>query len=363
MAQPNNIDYAALPNLDQPHLIAIFQSLNGRLVALENAVHNAQGDIANQDIIIASHTTIIQNLQGQLAALQQIHINLPANFAQQVAAIPQQPRESKLPTPESYAGERTGNKARTFIQACELYQAMRPSEFPTNRMKIQWTILLLKDLAGSWAAPIVTDLASTANPPPARANDWATFRQEFETAFFDPDEKRNAAYAPRSLKQTKSAGDYAAEFRRLTTLAGFTEEVQLMESYRQGLKDAVKDALSNQLTEPRTLEELLQMTIKLDNHIHQNNVEKRQHTSSSSSSRPAPRPAPAPVYVSRPTFVPSSAVPVVPVTSAPVDPNAMDLSAGTKRLSEAERMDQMRRGLCLYCDQAGHKRSDHVRNG
>lgn len=302
--------------------------------------------------------------QGQTIATQQQAItafNAAANPTVNVAAPVVNVAAAtgggfKVNKPEPFKGER-GAAAKTFIQTVELYFSLRPTDFPDDRHKIKWTLLLLQDKAGRWAQPINHEILNPvpgANPS-ARTTVWNDFREAFKLAFFDPDEKRSASNKINTLHQTRSVAEYAAEFRELVSILGWTEDGQLQTVFYRGLKDHVKDDLVNR-EEPDDLDELVEVCVKIDNRHWQRAQEKKQD-------HPTPKPKPTNPFTPKPTnpFAPKPVVnvPFVPAINTTRDPNAMDLSAARGKLTPQERQRRMTNNLCLYCGQAGHRKDAH----
>lgn len=316
----------------------------------------------DQDQIAAQLTQMWQQLQqanvtiqglGQLNAqlqhqLQSIQLPAPiVNVPQPIIQMPQitQPAAGgfKPAKPEVFKGER-GSTARSFIQACELYFTLRPNDFTTEAIQIQFTLMLLQDKAARWAQPIMQEVLS----PPAtgathRTTVWATFKAEFVTAFYDPDEARSAAHRMRELKQKRSAAEYTSEFRELVAILGWTEEAQLRHQYYQGLKDHVKDDLATR-DDPATLDALIRLAIQIDNRHYTRSLEKKENAGHTTH-RPTPRPQPR-------------VEPTPPPPPASQQYIPMDLSAtNSRRITPQERKRRFDNNLCLYCGQSGHRKS------
>jgi Retrotransposon gag protein len=319
-------------------------------------LHNLQQVVVQQQATINQQTHELANTQLALQAAQHVpipQIHIPANAFQTGGGL-------KVQKPEVYKGER-GAAARTFLQSIRIYSELRPNDFPDDATKIRWVLSFLHDKAAEWAQPLVRDLS--IDPTAPRVTDWNTFETEFKTTFFDPDEQRTASFRLQHLRQTRSASEYASEFRGLVALLGWTEQGPLMHAFYDGLKEGVKDALRDK-DDPSTLDEMITLAIRIDNRRFQRDQERKaaQSPSSTSSARPAVRhattlAAATATHKAAPTPT-NFAVPRTPH----VDAEAMDLSAGRGRLSPEERQRRVNLNLCLYCGQAGHRKSDHFRN-
>ena len=80
----------------------------------------------------------------------------------------------------------------------------------------------------------------------------------------------------RALRQTSSVANYAAEFQRI---AGFLtphwSDRPLMTTYKQSLKDVIKDHLIHEKPTPETLLELIATTIRIDNREYEKILDRR----------------------------------------------------------------------------------------
>ena len=76
------------------------------------------------------------------------------------------------------------------------------------------------------------------------------------------------------MKQGKtSCLAYATKFRRLAYETGFNNGA-LVNFFRKGLNDDLKDRLANALEEPDELEEFIALCVKIDQRLYDRRVEK-----------------------------------------------------------------------------------------
>jgi hypothetical protein len=99
------------------------------------------------------------------------------------------------------------------------------------------------------------------------------FVEHFYNAFDDPDAKQAAERRIQELSQetvtSKSRAEYTTEFCNLAADLEWGDSA-LMASFRRGLHWKVKEIISQKETQPRTLEELIQVAIQIDNICHEN---------------------------------------------------------------------------------------------
>ncbi|KAG8716519.1 hypothetical protein FRC08_009336 [Ceratobasidium sp. 394] len=136
----------------------------------------------------------------------------------------------------------------------------------TDQKKINTTLVNMKEgEATKWAKPLLAKwLAGTAHPTLAS---WDTFKHAFLLTFGNPIKKERAIQDIGKLKQTRSAKEYATEFRILMDKLNWDEKA-LIDKFRMGLKDNVqKDILHATFfhdTEHLTLNQWIKFAIKMD---------------------------------------------------------------------------------------------------
>ncbi|OAV90224.1 hypothetical protein PTTG_28404 [Puccinia triticina 1-1 BBBD Race 1] len=219
--------------------------------------------------------------------------------APQVGAPAVQPaaRGPKVAVPDKFDGVR-GTKAEVFAGQVNLYMAANPTAFPDDRARIIFALSYLTGQASARAQPWMLRTCVPVPDPPVVYHNFAT---AFGAMYYDTEMKTKAERAPRLLKQTRS------------------EEATLVSHYTQGLKRDIRLALVLAQTTFATLHEVSNLALKIDNEI-------------GGAEGPAE----------------------VPPTTAPADPNAMDLSAMRGSLSSVERTTLMRKGQCFRCEKKGH---------
>ena len=308
---------------------------------------------------------------------QQDLMNMIALLTQQVAALttaaqtqaqpvqvqvqPQAPAQVtpriKVNTPEVYDGTR-GIKADTFINACELYMHIKNTDFSSDQERIGWAISFLTDKAARWSIPyqlvlLNPDMTSGTAVYDPRVATWAAFKQELQTAFMDPDQERVAERGMEKLRQTGSCSEYIASFRNFMVYMKWNDSAYKVQ-FRRGLKEDVKDELAK-VDPPTGLADYMALAQKIDDRLWERRQEKR---SDSTTSKPAPKIS---------TFVPRTPPTPTTTTTTTITPTInpqyipMDLSSGRGRLTPEEREKRFKNNLCLYCGQAGHRKSDHFK--
>ena len=163
---------------------------------------------------------------------------------------------------------------------------------------------------------------------------YSQFVFEFKTFFEDPNAQRHAADALGRLKQGKgSCLSYATKFRRLAYETGLNNSA-LINFFRKGLNEDVKDRLANALEEPDDLEELISLCVKIDQRLYDRRIEKAGTVKFNTTAprfplRPASGPTPMDLHTAQPQKF--------------------------KKLTPEENKFRMDNNLCLYCGKKDHK--------
>ncbi|WAQ84776.1 hypothetical protein PtA15_5A349 [Puccinia triticina] len=215
----------------------------------------------------------------------------------------------KIGLPDKYDGTR-GAKAEVYVTQIGLYVLSNPRMFPDDRSKVIFSISYLTGQASEWAQPYTAKLF--AGQPVT----YLEFSTAFQMMYYDTECKSRAEKAIRQLKQTKSVAHYTFQFNQHAANTGW-EVSTLMSQYHQGLKKDIRLALVLARVHFTALTDLCNLALKIDNEI-------------------------------------NGANPCAPDATSTGDPNTMDLSAMRGTLSNTEKADMMKAGLCFYCGEKGH---------
>jgi len=176
-----------------------------------------------------------------------------------------------------------------------------------------------------------------------------------ENAFGDPDRVRTAERNLQSLRQkNRNFSDYVADFEQYAAVVSWNDAVKRT-SLNKGLSAELKDALVT-LDTPDELDQYIILLKRVDNKIRARAAERKASSSTWRSPTTTTTITPKP-----------AAPPTTSTTTTGTQAGPMDLSAGRRRLSHAQRQDRMRRGQCFYCGGANHmarqcpNRQSHIR--
>lgn len=239
-----------------------------------------------------------------------------------------QPREPFIPTPNRYSGE-TG-VCKQFLHQCMLVFDQQPLTYSSDRAKVAFIMSLLSGKASAWAVALV-------NRDSPVCNTLTSFTSEMQRVFDHPLQGKEASSRLLSLHQgSGSVSAYSIDFRILATECGWDDKA-LQGIFYRGLSEAVKDELAAR-DETTNLEDLISLSIRLDNRLRER---RRERTARSSYSSPSPQPR-TPHLAELPAAQESSNT-----TEEP-------MQLGRIRLPVEERQRRLRERLCIYCGQAGH---------
>ena len=232
----------------------------------------------------------------------------------------------KIGLPEKFSG--SISRFRDFVLSVENVFALQPFRYPTDEVKTRFVGTLLSHEALAWFRDVV-------ERKPALLLNYQSFMEDFRAFFDDPNAKQHAAAAIGRLKQGKgSVLVYATKFRRLAHETGFNNDA-LVDIFRRGLSEEIKDRLSQTLDEPGDLEGFIALCIRIDQRIFDRKLEKSS------------------------SLTPRQFVPRVHYQQQRADPVPMDLDSaqmhGAKKLTAEERKRRMDGNLCLYCGERNHR--------
>ena len=301
------------------------QSLKEKFVALEQENHRLLGDL--QQISLEKQqqhgelTLRLQQLEETIVTLQQQGSNSQGIH-----------KEPKIGLPTKFDGSRS--QFRGFLNQVRLVIQMHPSRYPTDASRVGLVGTLLSGTALAWFAPLLEK-----NSP--LLNNFEEFISEFKACFGDTDSIRTAINKIRRLRQgERPASAYAADFRLLAADIPWDDQA-LMEQFRFGLRNDVKDLLLTFPKEPKSVTEAISHEVRCDNLLFERRSElqfqmRSEPTYASIVAKPFPRES----FNTSPTNTPT--------------PMEIDTTRRRGPLSEEEKQRRRANRLCLYCGGPGH---------
>ena len=290
----------------------------------------------------------VGQLNELFARLQQLENQRVVPLSAPVSASATEPR---IADPTPFSGKR--HELHNFLSKCRLKFAGQPSRFKSESSKIYYLGSYLTDQAYSWFQPLLSQAQDPNQPDPPEFLSFDALAASLTAAYGDPNLRRASERAIRALKQSKmyppSVSQYAMEFKAARQHVTW-DDSSLMDHFYEGLTPTVKDFLCP-LDEPKSLNDLIALAIKIDSRDYDRKLEKKQETAppkKPSSSVTPQAPSSRPSYPS--ASFPRASFPVVTADGTiPMDNSA-------NRITPEEREHRRVNNLCFYCGSADHKR-------
>ena len=304
------------------------QCIKEKFAALEQENHRLLGDL--QQIALEK-----QQQHGELTLrVQQLEATI-VSLQQQGSSTQGVHKEPKIGLPVKFDGTRS--QFRGFLNQVRLVIQMHPSRYPTDASRVGLVGTLLSGSALAWFAPLLEKESPLLNS-------FEEFISEFKACFGDTDSIRTAINKIRRLRQgDRPASAYAADFRLLAADIPWDDQA-LMEQFRYGLRNDVKDLLLTFPEEPKSLTEAISRAMRCYNCLFERCSERQFQM---------PRARSEPTYAS----VVAKPFPRESYNAPPVStPTPMEIDTTRRRgpLSEEEKQRRRANRLCLYCGGPGH---------
>jgi hypothetical protein len=308
--------------------------LTTKFVALEQENQKLLGDLQHVSVEKAQQH---EELTKRVQQLELVVLSLRQQGSMSQSFI----KEPKISLPAKFDGTRS--QFRGFLNQVRLIINMHPNRYPTDASRVGLVGTLLTGTALAWFAPLLEKKS------PVLEN-FDTFITEFQASFSDTDSVRTAINKIRRLRQgDRPASAYAADFRLLACDIPW-DEAALMDLFRYGLRNDVKDLLLTFHEEPKSLTEAISRAVRCDNRLFERRSERQQIERQQMT-----RLRPEQTYASIVTSPPSAQI-QAPNPVAFDGPSPMEIDAARRRgpLSDAEKQRRRTNRLCLYCGGPGH---------
>ena len=225
-----------------------------------------------------------------------------------------QPREPRVGI-QRYEGDPEG----CSLTNCSILFALQPCTFATEEARVAYAITHLTGRAHLWGT------AERERRTPA-CSSFQVFASEIQRVFGVPSRGPDHHDSLFGLRQGgRTVADYSIDFRTRVHRSGWNMVAQC-DAFLEGLDEYVKDGLVP-YDLPRSLNELIELSTRVDGRIRARRRERRQGPPEWRS--PVSRPAP-PTQEAKP------------------------IQVGRISLTPEERSRRRQGNLCLYCGQAGH---------
>uniref|UniRef100_A0A3Q3ALY7 Gypsy retrotransposon integrase-like protein 1 n=1 Tax=Kryptolebias marmoratus TaxID=37003 RepID=A0A3Q3ALY7_KRYMA len=206
-------------------------------------------------------TTLMQDIHQRVSTFIPNTADSSSVSASTASSLPVQTsghfREVLSPTPEHFSSEI--GKCAGFLLQCSLVFARSPQSFVEDSAKISYIIGLLRDKALKWAEAKYSFRA-------IQLTSFVQFIEDFEQTFGVRHNETEITQKLWRLKQgQRSVAQFAIDFRTLDATSGWNEPA-LKGGFVHALQDSIKDLLAG-WEEPHSLEDLITLTIRLDNRL------------------------------------------------------------------------------------------------
>ncbi len=260
------------------------------------AVSQLTTEVSAQASMLAAHhqlqrlTSLTEELSKTLQALCVIAsppTPTPPPAAQSQSASQPMTRP-RLTFPEKYDG--TPNKCKGFLLQCTIFMDQQPLLYPTDNSRVSFVCSLLTGRALDWATA-VWEGGNMAFPS------FRNFMQQFREVFEHSVDGKEVGEQLLALRQGSSTvADYALTFRTLPAQTGWDND-PLKLLFRKGLTTELQSELACR-DEGRTLEQFIELTIRIDNLMRSRRPLRRSATLPSAvTGRTTPEPEPMQVGV------------------------------------------------------------------
>ncbi|KAF8760793.1 Retrotransposon gag protein [Rhizoctonia solani] len=243
-------------------------------------------------------------------------------------AQPPAPSTVKVDHPDAFKGK-IGSEAKQWLTRMLAWVCLNQRQFPSDLEVLSFLLMNMEEAAGAWAHPHLDQLGSHR----ALIQTVDKFKTEFLAAFGDPDATRAAERKITSLTQTGTCAKYITKFRTLQMELNWNDAA-LCGQFARGLHWEVQRQIATRERQPRTLRELQDASLIIDNALHEERASHPQQGNKSGKSSTTPN---------RGASTGQQATKTGPLSS---DPNYV---------SEEERNRRRAEGLCVKCGKPGHK--------
>ena len=207
---------------------------------MEQAMADMRAHQAESDIQFEQILTAISRLSQLTQPLEST--NIPK-------VHPESPPLRACPaTPPDFDGDRSRGMA--FLNSCQTYIRLCPSEFPDEQTKLAWAMSYMKSgHAQRWTACIFRWEQQTENADQSKFLDWEDFATTFKTEFTST---HSDALAINHLESTayyqnqkaRLLDEYMDEFQDLIADSGYSDPKTIVVKFWRGLSAQIQNSIA-----------------------------------------------------------------------------------------------------------------------
>jgi hypothetical protein len=262
--------------------------------------------------------------------------------------------------PDTYHGDR--HKLEAWLLQVDRYFHLEGDKIE-DEDKVVWASTFFRGDAEKWANPFIRrymDDTIVDGGNKDLIEDWATFKTKMREVFSPFKESVIAEQKIQKLRQVRSAADYTTEFQQYQTLIEW-DDTALMRMYKQGLKPAVRMELMRSGSSLKTLNELINEAIRVDNELYELKLEERLYTGNRApqDTNNRPRQNPRRSYPNQGRQ--RSYVPRIPGQYRTYGPEPMhldNLNKGPGKPKFSHDKGNKKKFTCYACGKDGHMKRD-----
>ena len=254
-------------------------------------------------------------------------------------------RSVRPATPPDFDGDRL--KGMAFLDACQTYVRLCPTEFPDEQTQIVWAMSYMKSgRAQKWAARIFRWEQQPENTETNKFFGWSDFRDEFRREFTPAHADAlaiNRLESSAYYQKNRSLDEYLDEFQDLITDSGYTDPKTIVVKFRRGLNTQIQNSVAT-MASGRPSDSVPAQWYNAARTVDENRAANEAFSASSTyrSTAPTSRPVGTSVVRAAPSLAKTGHSHISPTPGHPVP---MDLDAARKMASGP---------LCFRCKQPGH---------
>lgn len=236
--------------------------------------------------------------------------------------------------PDAFKG--SPKELENFLSSCVLYMDAYPGTFKSDKSRINFIISHCRGSVLQSLRPLINRAEQ-----PSMLHDYQEFLIYLRRHWGDPDEKGNAKRELRGLRQKGSASDFFLRLNQLLAVLDIPNDADLLvENTIYKLDGTLRDEIArNQDFDPKSIDELMDFIIPLDNRLREREKEKRETQSSE------PRNS-------------SQTSAFRPTTTSTFNRNTQNHATAPNfrfgPISTEEKDRRRANKLCMYCGGAGH---------
>ncbi|KAF8758450.1 Retrotransposon gag protein [Rhizoctonia solani] len=174
-------------------------------------------------------------------------------------AQPPAPSTVKVDHPDAFKGK-IGSEAKQWLTRMLAWVCLNQRQFPSDLEVLSFLLMNMEEAAGAWAHPHLDQLGSHC----ALIQTVDEFKVEFLAAFGDPDATRAAERKITSLTQSGTCAEYITKFRTLQMELDWNNAA-LCGQFARGLHWEVRKQIATRERQPRTLRELQDAALIINN--------------------------------------------------------------------------------------------------